>query len=97
MHTVNGIKEKICRPIHVPEYITVSSKLSSSNRFLQYRIDSFIEHMGDSARGGHYRFYLATPDEEYFLISDDLIYKIDKETFLTKALNAYMYLFKFIG
>lgn len=97
LHSVNGIDEKITTRIPVPESLSLhqfSSPEALTSSPALFKLDSFIEHCGDRANGGHYLFYLHhQASGAYYAISDEKITEISRDQFLNKAAYAYMYLF----
>lgn len=91
LHKVHGVDEKITRRIEIPEILSLHPFASSA----KFKLNSFIEHCGNEANGGHYQFYLHHKDlNEYFVISDEIITKISGEQFIEKAAYGYVFLYE---
>ena len=99
LHKVNGHDEKIITEIPVPENIQLKQDyfVDKQTSSPQYRLDSFIEHCGNCSDGGHYVFYFHENNTgDHYVINDEIVQKISKETFLKRAAQAYLFLYQII-
>lgn len=96
LHSVNGIDEKLLKNIPVPQTISLQQFCDSpSSSPSPFHLDSFIEHCGHCSDGGHYVFYFHDNQTgEYFSINDENVQKISQQTFLERASEAYLFLYR---
>lgn len=99
LHEVDGIPEKNSISIRVRESLSLRpyfiEGIESDHLKADYQLESFIEHVGNSPNGGHYKFYFKRHATlEYYMISDEQIARISQKEFLQKAASAYMYLYR---
>jgi ubiquitin C-terminal hydrolase len=61
---------KIIDKVEIGDYLILDN-VSTKNRNVKYKLNSFINHMGSSLESGHYQAYVRHPKEERWLNFDD--------------------------